>query len=202
MWTVRAGSQRAEADQRRGRDVAGVVVLDDDRARSRRARSASAAARPAVIADAGRVVRPRLEEHRARPRRRRAPAQPVDRHAVVVDVDADHVARRAARAGRAAAGTWGARRRPGRRGGPRPGRRGRARPSRRRRRSAPRRRTATFAAARPPARAAPGGRGSSTSATERRPRAITGPRSGSRAGSGVPVDRSSAKCPGPSVTRR
>ena len=92
---------------------------------------------------AGRVLRPGLQDdgpHRLAGDRRR---QLLDDGPVVVDVDAGRPRSRAARAGRAAAGTTGARPRRDRRGGARRWRPGRARPSPRRRRSAPRAGTAT-----------------------------------------------------------
>ena len=203
MCTVRAGQPRAQADQRAAGDVAAVVVLDHDRRRSRRGASARALARRAVmVTPVGFWARGCRNTARHRPCAARQ--QPGDRHAVVVQVHADDLARRADRAGRAGAGTSGARPRRDRRG---------ARTTWATRSSAsiaPSTTVICLGLERP--RSA---RSTSSSVGQHRlvevaPRQrlptdrgdTTGPRSGSSAGSGVPVDRSSAKCPGPSVTRR
>ena len=124
------GEPPAEADERRGGDLVGVVVLDHDRRRVRQHRrqrlrppGCSSPNRPGSAPGVGgtapsprrraRPAAPRRRDRRRRCRRRR-PRTP------------------SARAGRAGAGTTGARRRPGRRAAGRPRRPGRGRPSPRR----------------------------------------------------------------------
>ena len=133
---------------------------------------------------AGRRAPSRRHPSRPRRRRRRDPRRRTPRAGV---------RRPPSRAGRAAAGSTAAPRRPGRRSAGAPRRTGCARPWPRRRRSAARRGTATT---RPGARAAPGRpgpRGRSAAARRAAPGAAPACRSGRRWGSGRPVERSTRK---------